>query len=221
MKFRHECKHRVNQADLLQLQNRLSAIAEHDKHCDSDGTYEIKSLYFDNYRDKVLREKLDGISRREKFRIRYYNRDTSFINLEKKSKINGMCSKEKVPITVAQCQSLLDGEYHFLLESEHELMRELYAKMQYQILRPVCIVAYRRECFVYPPGNVRVTLDTELRGSYNVKEFLNPDLTYLRLYHTAILEVKWDGYLPQIIRDAVQMKYRKSASFSKYVAVRF
>ena len=29
--------------------------------------------YFDNYRDKALREKIDGVSRREKFRIRYYN----------------------------------------------------------------------------------------------------------------------------------------------------
>lgn len=221
MKFRHEYKHRVNLADLMQLRTRMSAIAEHDKHCGADGTYEIKSLYFDNYRDKVLREKLDGVDKREKFRIRYYNTDTSFINLEKKSKINGLCNKVKTPITAEQCQRLMDGDYHFLLESDSELMHELYAKMQYQVLRPVCIVAYRRECFVYPPGNVRVTLDTELRGSYNVKEFLNPELQCLRLYHTSILEVKWDEYLPQIIRDAVQMNGRKSASFSKYAAVRF
>lgn len=221
MKFRHEYKHRINLSDVMQLQTRLAAIMEHDKHCGADGTYEIKSLYFDNYRDKVLREKIDGVDKREKFRIRYYNTDTSFINLEKKSKINGMCSKEKTRMTAEQCQSLIDGDYHFLLESDSALMQELYAKMQYQVLRPICIVAYRRESFVYAPGNVRVTLDTELKGSYNVKEFLNPDLQFLRLYHTSILEVKWDAYLPQMVRDAVQLNGRKSASFSKYAAVRF
>lgn len=221
MKFRHEYKHRINLSDIMQLQTRLSAIMEHDKHCGVDGTYEIKSLYFDNYRDKVLREKIDGVDKREKFRIRYYNTDISFIHLEKKSKINGLCNKQKTPITAEQCQSLLDGRYHFLLESDSDLMKELYAKMQYQVLRPMCIVAYRRECFVHPAGNVRVTIDTELRGSYNVKEFLNPDLQFLRLYHNSILEVKWDEYLPQMIRDAVQLNGRKSSSFSKYAAVRF
>lgn len=221
MKFRHEYKHRINQADLLQLQTRLSAVAEHDQHSKEDGTYEIKSLYFDNYRDKVLREKLDGVDKREKFRIRYYNTDTSFIKLEKKTKINGLCNKQSVKMTAEECQRILDGDFHFLLESGKPLMQELYAKMQFQLLRPICIVAYKRECFVYPPGNVRVTLDSELRGSYHVSEFLRPDLEFLRLYHTSILEVKWDAYLPQIIRDAVQMKNRKSSSFSKYAAVRF
>lgn len=221
MKFRHEYKHRINLSDLMQLQTRLSAIMDHDKHCGVDGTYEIKSLYFDNYRDKVLREKIDGVDKREKFRIRYYNTDTAFMNLEKKSKINGLCNKQKTAITEEQCQLLLDGKYHFLLESDSELMRELYAKMQYQVLRPTCIVAYRRECFVYPAGNIRVTLDTELRGSYDVKNFLNPELQLLRRCSTAILEVKWDEYLPQMIRDAVQLKVRQTSSFSKYAAVRF
>lgn len=221
MKFRHEYKHRINQADLMQLQTRLSSILEHDRHCGEDGTYEIKSLYFDNYRDKALREKIDGVDKREKFRIRYYNTDTSFIRLEKKSKINGLCNKQSAKMTAEETQRILDGDYHFLLESDSNLKREFYAKMQFQLLRPVCIVAYKRESFVYLPGNVRVTLDSELRGSYNVKEFLNPELQFLRLYHTSILEVKWDEYLPQIIRDAVQLKNRKSSSFSKYAAVRF
>ena len=34
-----------------------------------------------------LREKVDGVNRREKFRLRYYGKDTSFLRLEKKFKI--------------------------------------------------------------------------------------------------------------------------------------
>lgn len=221
MKFRHEYKHQINLADIYGLRTRLSAVAKHDSHADDDGTYFIKSLYFDNYADKALREKQDGVNKREKFRIRYYGADTSFIRLEKKSKINGLCSKESSPITADECQKIIDGDFEFLLKSEYELMQELYVKMKYQLLRPKCIVAYTRECFVYPPGNVRVTIDMNICGSNNIKEFLNPNLQFLQLFHSTVLEVKWDEYLPQIIRDCVQVKGRRSASFSKYAAVRF
>lgn len=221
MKFRHEYKHQINFSDILQLKTRLGTILDRDKHADEDGTYFIKSLYFDNYTDKTLREKQDGVNKREKFRIRYYGNDISFIRLEKKVKINGLCSKQSVEITVEECQKIINGDIGFMLESKHNLLKELYAKMHYQLLRPKCIVAYTRESFVYPAGNVRVTLDTNISGSYNVREFLNSDLKFLRLYQGSVLEVKWDEYLPQIIRDAVQMKSRRASAFSKYAAVRF
>jgi len=221
MKLRHEYKHIINMSDLLQLKMRLGAALQHDEHSGEDGTYYIKSLYFDNYMDKAYREKKDGVNKREKFRIRYYNNDISFIRLEKKSKINGFCNKEGVPITALEVQKILNGNIAFLLQSENNLMRELYAKMHYQLLRPKSVVAYRRESFVYPLGNVRVTLDTDICGSYSIKEFLDPDAKYLQLYHTPILEVKWDEYLPQFIRDITQIKSRKSSAFSKYAAVRF
>lgn len=221
MKFRHEYKHIVNLSDIYGLRTRLSTVAKHDSHAGCDGTYFIKSLYFDNYADKALHEKQDGVNKREKFRIRYYNDDTSFIRLEKKSKINGLCNKTSCAITANECRMLLNGDCEFLLLSENELMHELYAKMKYQLLRPKCIVAYTREGFVYPYGNVRVTLDMNICGSSNVAELLNPDLRFLSLFHDTVLEVKWDEYLPQIIRDCVQVGSRKSTSFSKYAAVRF
>ena len=220
MKFRHEYKHQINLADIYGLRTRLSAVVKHDSNCDADGTYFVKSLYFDNYMDKALREKIDGVNKREKFRIRYYGADTSFIRLEKKSKINGLCNKISCKITAEECQKIIDGDIEFMKDSEYTLMRELYSKMKYQLIRPKCIVAYTRECFVYPPGNVRVTIDMNICGSNNVKEFLNPDLPFLQTYHEAILEVKWDEYLPQIIRDLVQVKSRRSAAFSKYAAIR-
>ena len=165
MKFRHEYKHQVNLADIYGLKTRLSAVAGHDSNCDADGTYFVKSLYFDNYMDKALREKIDGVNKREKFRIRYYGTDTSFIRLEKKSKINGLCNKVTCRITAEECKKIIDGDIDFMKDSEHELMRELYSKMKYQLLRPKCIVAYTRECFVYRCGNVRVTLDMNICGS--------------------------------------------------------
>ncbi len=220
MKFRHEYKHQINLADVYGLKTRLKTVLKHDSNAGDDGTYYVKSLYFDNYMDKALREKIDGVNKREKFRIRYYGDDTSFIRLEKKSKINGLCSKETCRITEQECRKIIDGDIDFMKDREYELMKELYAKMKYQLLRPKCIVAYNRECFVHQCGNVRVTLDMNICGSNNIREFLNPDLPLLQTYHNSILEVKWDEYLPEIIRDLVQVKSRRSAAFSKYAAIR-
>ncbi len=220
MKFRHEYKHKVNLSDIFQLRTRLKAVMQRDAFANSEGTYTVKSLYFDNYTDKALKEKIYGVDKREKFRIRYYNNDTSFIRLEKKTKINGRCNKQSVQISAEECQKIIDGDIGFMLYSGKPLLQELYAKMHYQLLRPKCIVAYSRESFVYPPGNVRVTIDVDICGSYDIKNFLHPELKFLQLYHTHILEVKWDEFLPQIIRDIVQMKSRNTSAFSKYAAVR-
>ncbi|MBE6705776.1 MAG: polyphosphate polymerase domain-containing protein [Ruminococcaceae bacterium] len=220
MKFRHEYKHAINLSDMMCLERKLSAICRYDSHAEADGTYFIKSLYFDNYLDKALREKIDGVNFREKFRIRYYGNDTSFIRLEKKSKIDGMCNKVSAPISARMCEDIIHGNIDFMLESNIPLMQEFYAKMHYQMLRPKCIVGYTRKCFVHPMGNVRVTLDYGIGGSTNVNAFLNPGLRFVNTFRGAILEVKWDEYIPSVIMDAVQTHCRHSAAFSKYAAVR-
>lgn len=221
MGFRHEYKHIVNLADLYILRSRLSSLFEHDSHADSDGTYIVKSLYFDNYADTALFEKANGVKEHEKFRIRYYGTDTSFMRLEKKSKVNSLIKKLSCPITYDECTKILNGDCAFLSRAEYGLMCELYAKMHTKLLRPKCIVSYTRESFVYSPGNVRITLDYAIGGSYDTKNFLNPKTDFLSLYPHCILEVKWDEYLPRIVRDSVSLNGKKSTSFSKYAAVRF
>ena len=83
MEVRHEWKIEINASDRIAVRQRLRAIARPDPHA-VNGTYQIRSLYFDNLSDKALREKLDGVNAREKFRIRCYNGDISLIHLEKK-----------------------------------------------------------------------------------------------------------------------------------------
>ena len=89
MKMRHEIKHEITYHDMIILRKRLQTVMKRDSYA-KDGIYKIRSLYFDNISDKALREKIDGVNHREKFRIRYYNDDTSFIRLEKKSKKSGL-----------------------------------------------------------------------------------------------------------------------------------
>ena len=220
MDVRHEWKIEISYSDLLVIRQRLRAVAAADSHA-ADGTYLIRSLYFDDARDTALREKLDGINFREKFRIRFYNYDTSVIHLEKKSKCNGLCRKESADLTAAEAQALVDGDLAWMQDSDRPLVQELYTKMKNQGLRPKTIVDYTRAPFVYGPGNVRVTLDYDIRTGLASTDFLNPNCVTVPAGNAPmILEVKWDAFLPDIIRDAIQLPGRRAGAFSKYAACR-
>ena len=201
MNFRHEIKHEINNSDMITIRYRLSAVAYYDPHT-IDGKYHIRSLYFDNLADKALMEKINGLSRREKFRIRYYNGDTSLIHLEKKSKTDRLGTKFSAPLTAQQAQSIVDGNTQWMIESQYPLIRELYCKMQTDGIVPKTIVDYTREPFIYPAGNVRVTLDYNIRSGMRCTDFLRPDCVTVPVSDSVVLEVKWDGFLPDIIRDA-------------------
>ncbi|MCI8809927.1 MAG: polyphosphate polymerase domain-containing protein [Oscillibacter sp.] len=218
--YRHEWKHAINLADRIAIRQRLRAVAQPDEHA-RDGRYWIRSLYFDNLADKALREKIDGVNRREKFRIRYYNGDVSLLHLEKKSKLNGLGTKYQAPLTAAEAQAITDGQWDWMPTSGRPLVQELYSKMKSQGLRPKTIVDYTREPFVYAPGNVRVTLDYDIRTGLRCTDFLNPDCVTVPAGDApTILEVKWDAFLPAVIQDAVQLGGRHAMAFSKYAACR-
>jgi len=221
MNGRHELKYYINAIEYTLLRTRLRAVAKLDENTDEDnGYYIVRSLYFDNYTDKAIIEKLSGASRREKFRLRYYNADTSYIIIEKKSKANKLCYKEKAIITAEQCAALLTGKYDWLKTSETPLLMELYTKIRYQNLRPKNIVDYQREAYIYPVGNVRITFDSHIKTSNSVSGFLNPKLTTIPAANAIILEIKYDGFLPDIIRDILQIGWRNQTEFSKYVVAR-
>ena len=220
IRYRHEWKHELNAADLLILRSRLRAVMESDPHA-VDGKYHIRSLYFDNPDDKALREKLDGANLREKFRIRLYNRDASVIHLEKKGKRSGLGTKFSADLSAEEAQRIVDGDLDWMLFSGRPLVQELYCKMRYQGMRPKTIVDYTREPFIFRPGNVRVTLDYDIRTGLGCTDFLNPDAVTIPAGDAPILlEVKWDEFLPSIIRDAVSVPDRRAASFSKYAQCR-
>lgn len=218
MKPRHEWKHEITAADRLILSARLSAVARRDSH-GRDGRYEIRSLYFDDPRDTALREKLDGVARREKFRIRYYGGDASYICLEKKIKQDGLCGKRSVLLSAQEVQRILEGDLGWM--AGRPLVQELLCKMRDGGLRPKTIVDYTRDAYVFPAGNVRVTLDYNIRTGLASTDFFNPaSLTVPAGDAPAILEVKWDEFLPDVIRAAVQLPGRHTSAFSKYAACR-
>ena len=220
MKGRHEWKHEITVMDYLEIRMRMKAVASVDPHA-KNGKYRIRSLYFDTPTDKALREKIDGVANREKFRIRFYNNDVSLIHLEKKAKHHELGYKTSVSLTSDEAKRIAEGEIGWMQHDERDLLRELHFKMITAGLAAKTIVDYEREPFVFVPGNVRVTLDHHIKTGGASTDFLNPDVPMVPVEdNPIILEVKWDDYLPDIIRMAVGLYHRRVQAYSKYAAAR-
>ena len=222
-RYRHELKYQISRGEHLALRSRLRAVMKPDPHTDENGLYCIRSIYFDNYRDKALREKNNGALKREKFRIRYYNDDTRHLTLEKKIKHARLCLKCSEPLSSEDCRMLLDGRQDEITAEDKPLLSELIAKMNTQLLRPRVLVSYRREPFIYAPGNVRITFDFDVRTTMYHQKFLEADPFDLSASDSPgamIMEVKYDDFLPQVISDLIQSEGVRQQSFSKYGACR-
>lgn len=217
--YRHELKYALSYADYSAMRSRIRQIMKQDPYVSSEGIYLIRSIYFDNSDDKVLYEKVNGYSKREKFRIRYYNDDLSFIKLEKKQKNNELSLKCSARITEEEYRKILSGDTAFMKDHENDLVREFYTKMKYQRLRPRTLVSYVREPYIYKAGNVRITFDSKIRTSLYTREFLTDKVSDISATDTPrdmLLEVKYDAFLPETIQDIVQSKGLRQQAFSKY-----
>ncbi len=221
--FRHELKYQIGIGDYYAIRQRLRPVMKPDEHAAAHGRYLIRSIYFDNVYDKALREKISGVQKREKFRIRYYNDDFSFLTLEKKMKWNSLCMKMDARLTKEECRSILAGNTGWMISHSSGLVRELYCKMKSQQLRPRVLVSYVREPYVYAAGNVRVTFDSDIRSTLFHRGFLEEAVTDIGVADNPgemILEVKFDAFLPEVIQALLQTEGIRQQAYSKYGACR-
>lgn len=222
IRYRHEYKIYINLGDYYIIRSRIKQIMKLDKHAGENGQYNIRSVYFDNLNDSALFEKITGVNHREKFRIRFYNSDTSYIRLEKKMKNNGLTAKIKTQITKEECLKILNGDINWLNQRDENLLNELYIKMKNGLYRPKTIVDYVREAYVYPVGNVRVTFDKSIRSGLFSTDIFNENLPTVEVLNPnkLLLEVKFDEFIPDMIADIIQTGERTAISVSKYTLCR-
>ena len=132
--------------------------------------------------------------------------------------MTGLCGKGSCRLSREEGERLLRGDFAFLLEKEESLAREFYAKLR-RGLAPKTVVRYTREAFLYAPGNVRVTLDGDIRAGAP-ERFLIPQKLLPALGGLAVVEVKYDAFLPEIVKLAVQVPNRQGTACSKYALCR-
>lgn len=221
-KYRNELKHEINLLDYYCLRPKLQKVMRLDLHAGPDGKYHVRSLYFDNDDDRALKEKIYGLPVKEKYRIRIYQGEESVIRLEKKSKRYGLCSKESALLTRTQCEKIIAGDTAWISDTKDSVLLEFYAKAQIHRLKPKTIVDYLREAYIFPFGNVRVTFDSAIRSGLYATGLFDSELTTVEVSQpgTMLLEVKFDEFLPDVIRDVIQTNSRHHTAFSKYAISR-
>lgn len=221
-RFRHELKYYLHIFDYLSLRQKVSSVLTIDKNSQTHEGYGIRSLYFDGIHNHSLYDKNNGVFNREKYRIRIYNGSDKKISLERKSKFGDFISKESAPMTRAEYDAILIGNIDVLSGKDQPLIKEFYAALKYRNFLPTVIVDYVREAYVYELGNVRITFDKKMSAGVNTIDLFDPNLMLEEplLPEQTILEVKFDQFLPDNIRQLVQPERFVRSAISKYVICR-
>ena len=197
-KYRHELKFKISESAAEVLKQKLSLVMGTDNNAYfDDGSYLIKSLYFDDLNSKSYYEKMDGVLYRKKYRIRIYNDDDSFIRLEKKMKHNNMTAKEQMLISKDIYCKILEGKLNEIDDAKG-LLLEFLNDCRTKGLIPSIIVGYHRTAFTYPISDVRITFDSNIEsGLYNYDLF-DTDMPTYRVDEKGkiVLEVKFNEILP-------------------------
>ena len=197
-KYRHELKFTIsdNQAEILKT--RLNLALNKDKNgYFEDGSYLIKSLYFDDIESTSYYEKMDGVLYRKKYRIRMYNDDDKYIRLEAKLKHNMLTSKKQTLISKDVYSKIIDGNIKDI-ETDDKLLLEFLNDIRTKHLIPSVIVEYHRLAYIYPVSEVRITFDSHIKsGLYNYELFDKKRPSYEVIDDGyQVLEVKFNEILP-------------------------
>lgn len=223
--FREEHKFVITVDQYYKIRHRISQIMHRDFHSENSHYqhrkgkgYTIRSIYFDSLDDRDYYEKIEGIELRRKLRIRTYMNDPSFCLLEIKKKQGQYQKKTSFRLTKEQGERLIQGDYSLLLQLNHPFLLECYQMMTQHVYRPMSVVTYEREAFVAKENKIRVTFDQMIRGSESNFNIFSEELIEIPFFdpYYVVLEVKYNGFLLQYIKDLLVELEKEQLSVSKY-----
>lgn len=217
--YRNEWKYRVQNVDLAIIENKVAGILDLDFHSNKTGKYEVHSLYFDDYKDTCAKENDAGVSRRFKYRIRFYGSNTEILKLECKEKMDGRCYKKSTFITKESCEKILAGKADELYwETEDPLIKKFCIHIMTRLFEPKVIIDYERTAYVEEITNVRITLDKNISVSEDIENFFTGKYISCPIQEKDehVLEVKFDNILPGYVKRLLTNKNMQQSSFSKY-----
>ncbi len=218
-KYRHEIKYVINNNQAIILKQRLALLMPLDEYkFNQDGSYYIKSLYFDDIDNNAYFEKIDGLLYRTKYRIRIYNNSDSKIYLERKMKHNNLTSKDKELISKDIYSKIVNGRINEIAYTENTLLQKFLVDMRIKCLKPSVIVGYKRTAYLYPISNVRITFDENIVSQGFNNNLFSENATNINILENkeVVLEVKYDDILPKIISDLIGTISEVRESVSKF-----
>ncbi|NLZ36769.1 MAG: polyphosphate polymerase domain-containing protein [Clostridiales bacterium] len=216
---RYELKKFITYEQYLILRTRVKALMRVDPYSMPSGDYVVSNIYFDDIYNSAYNEKLDGVKKRDKYRIRSYNGDDSYIVLECKAKQGDRIYKRQERIAAETLNRLYEGDITCFDEYDNELCREVSVKMRSCGLTPKVSVIYRREAYIYPICETRVTFDMDLHASNDLRMFGGVAGVPVFSQQRGIMEIKYNDFIPKHIVSAITSSAPRMA-LSKYCLCR-
>lgn len=215
--LRYERKFLLPQEEYRRQRAFLSQILHPDTHTGQNG-YSIRSLYFDTLWDTDYHEKMDGVALRRKLRLRLYDPCGDFAMLEMKQKQGEYQLKRSLRLSRGDAAALARGEYSPLLRYHSDFAAECFALLCTRGYRPKVVVDYRREAFVLPENQTRITFDRDLRATESSTDLFDPALNLYPVMDQGqvVLEVKYNGFLLEYVRELIRSCERVQTTASKY-----
>ena len=215
--FRNELKYQCSEQQMRMLEARIKHICRPDPHAGENGRYLVRSVYFDDYFDTCYYENEDGTDRRKKFRIRIYNGSADPIFLECKEKRHGLGHKSVCQISKTLYEEIISGNFK-IPENAEPVSQNFFLHYRTKLYRPKVVVEYERTPFVCRAGNVRITFDRNIAATARTSDFLNPRIHARPVMPTGmhLLEVKYDGLLPDYVYNELQLGHLQQTAYSKY-----
>jgi SPX domain protein involved in polyphosphate accumulation len=168
----------------------------------------VNSVYFDNLDLKSAFDNLDGVSNREKFRVRWYGNNTKIFNnpiLENKIKKNFQGYKIFFKLNDFDKKKLDNENLFQLTKSVNKLIlnKNLY---------PISMTNYKRIYLISANNEIRATLDFDLQ----YKKLNNYIENFFTKVEDIVLEFKYPASMDTYLRKQISGITRISKN-SKYI----
>ena len=215
--LRREEKYLLTLREALQCAARFEKVLTPDEFS-KNGSYQIRSLYFDTVDDRDFHDKLTEQNCRQKVRLRIYSPQDSHVKLELKQKENIYQKKRSLLITRADALALIEGRFSVLLNYGDPFAGEMFALLTEGCYRPRTIIEYSRRAFMAKENNIRLTFDSDIRALEGDFRLFFQALPFYPVMpgDQVIFEVKYNQFLLGYIMDIIRCVDRRSVSASKY-----
>lgn len=227
---RYELKYLVPERLLPAIRAAAHATCRLDRYAGADGTYRIRSLYFDTRAHDLYWANAREAASRFKVRARNYPGTTSPVFLEVKNRILDVIVKTRAAVPAASWRRVIDCEGRALAELSKANLRGAFAfanRVHLHHLEPTLLVEYEREAYESEIDSyARLTFDRNIQVQpplgFNLdadpKRWRDVDHT-LRTRTTepvSILELKFERCPPAWMVSLVSRLELTRLSFSKY-----
>lgn len=215
--LRTEEKYPLNLLEALTFSHRFSQVLLADPYS-KNGSYMVRSLYFDTVDDQDFFSKLTEQNLRRKIRLRIYSPDAQTAKLEMKQKEGNCQRKRSLTISRKDAMALIDGQYSVLLQYPDAFAGELFVRMTTECYRPKSIVEYQRRAFMAKENNIRLTFDSNIQATESSMDLFSENLPLYPVFDAdkVIFEVKYDGFILGYISEMISIVNRRNISSSKY-----